>query len=138
MFASSGKKQKLVDKKKQKQPETAQVGRIPCPTLSSPPLSLWKHRQSFPQLRYLHVRPVLSSSPTFQSLPCIVSMINKGKKGMKIAELARNPAFSCGVKFARRKTGSKATILNQVTRTLFCRDDQGRFSNFKMCWESFC
>ena len=63
----------------------------------------------------LHVRPVFSSSPTFKFLPCIASMIKKKKKrkeNCRISSKSRVPT----VKFARWKTGSKATILKQVTQ----------------------
>ena len=62
----------------------------------------------------LHVRPVSSSSPTFKFLPCIASMIKKQKRKQN----CRIRSKSCvpTVKFARWKTGSKATILKQVTQ----------------------
>ena len=60
----------------------------------------------------LHVRPVFSSSPTFKFLPCIASMIKKRKENCRISSKSRVPT----VKFARWKTGSKATILKQVTQ----------------------
>ena len=62
----------------------------------------------------LHVRPVFSSSPTFKFLPCIASMIKKKKRkeNCRISSKSRVPT----VKFARWKTGSKATILKQVTQ----------------------
>ena len=63
----------------------------------------------------LHVRPVFSSSPTFKFLPCIAAMIKKKKKrkeNCRISSKSRVPT----VKFARWKTGSKATILKQVTQ----------------------
>lgn len=100
---------------------------------------------SFPLLRCLiHIRQVFSSSPTFQFLPYVVSIIKKrGRKKGRIAELARNPAFSCGVKFARWRIVSKATILNQVTPErrewrvhiiLMTRED---FFNFKIVGSHF-
>lgn len=62
----------------------------------------------------LYVRPVFSSGPTFKFLPCIASMIKKKKRkeNCRISSKSRVPT----VKFARWKTGSKATILKQVTQ----------------------